>query len=47
VNAFTFQPFPGTALAARLEVEVRLGTPLGARTVIDRSTGQDVPETSE
>jgi hypothetical protein len=47
VDAFTFQPFPGTALAARLEISVPLGAPLGARSVIDGSTGQEVPETSE
>jgi hypothetical protein len=44
VSAFTFRPFPGTDLAARLEIQVRLSAPLGGRTVIDGSTGQDVPE---
>lgn len=45
VNAFTFEPFPHTDLGARLEVQVRLGAPLGGRTVVDGSTGQEVPET--
>ena len=45
VNAFTFRPLPGTAVAARLEMQVQLRTPLGDRTVVDGSTGQIVPET--
>ena len=44
VNAFTFRPFPGTGLAARLEVQVRLGAPLAGRTVIDGATGQEIPK---
>jgi hypothetical protein len=43
VDKFTFQPFPGTALGAPIEVEVRLDAPLAGRTVIDGSTGQEVP----
>ncbi len=44
VDAFTFRPFPGTAVAARLEIQVQLRTPLGDRTVVDGSTGQIVPQ---
>jgi hypothetical protein len=44
VDAFTFEPFPHTDVAARLEVQVRLSEPLGARTVIDGATGQELPE---
>ena len=43
VDKFSFQPFPGTALGAPIEVEVRLDAPLAGRTVIDGSTGQEVP----
>ena len=43
VDKFTFQPFPGTSLRAPIEVEVRLDAPLAGRTVIDGSTGQEVP----
>ena len=43
VDKFTFQPLPGTTLGAPIEVEVRLDAPLAGRTVIDGSTGQEVP----
>lgn len=43
VDKFTFQPGPGTAFAATIEVEVRLDATLAGRTVIDGSTGQEVP----
>jgi hypothetical protein len=42
VNAFTFEPFPHTDVGARLEVQIHLRAPLGSRTVIDGSTGQEV-----
>jgi len=43
-DRFTFQlPLPGTAIGATIEVEVRLEAPLAGRTVIDASTGQEVP----
>jgi hypothetical protein len=43
VDKFTFQPLPGTTIGAPIEVEVRLDAPLAGRTVIDGSTGQEVP----
>jgi hypothetical protein len=43
VDKFTFQFLPGTTLGAPIEVEVRLDAPLAGRTVIDGSTGQEVP----
>ena len=43
VDKFTFQLGPGTNFAARIELEVRLDAPLAGRTVIDGSTGQEVP----
>ena len=43
VDKFTFTPLPGTGLGAPIEVEVRLDAPLAGRTVIDGSTGQEVP----
>jgi hypothetical protein len=43
VDALTFTPFPGTAAGYPLDVEVRLDAPLGGRTVVDGSTGLEVP----
>lgn len=43
VDTFTFRPFPGTALASRLFIDVQLAEPPGERTVIDGSTGHEVP----
>ncbi len=43
VNAITLQLGPGTSVATRLYVPVYLGEPLEGRTVIDGSTGQEVP----
>jgi hypothetical protein len=42
VDAFTFELGPGTALGEPLDVIVHLEAPLGDRTVIDGSTGQEV-----
>jgi hypothetical protein len=47
VDAFTFEPFPGTAAGYAIDVEVRLSEPLGRRIVVDGSTGQEVPESTE
>ena len=38
VDAFTFRPFPGTAVGARFEAQVPLRTPIGGRTVVDGAT---------
>jgi hypothetical protein len=43
VDKFTFMPLPGTTLGAPIEVEVHLDADLAGRTVIDGSTGQEVP----
>jgi hypothetical protein len=42
VDKVTFQPLPGTAVGATIELEVRLDAPLAGRTVIDGGTGQEV-----
>ena len=48
VDTFTFRPpLPGTNIGAPLEVGVQLEAPLAGRTVIDGSTGQEVPEATE
>jgi hypothetical protein len=44
VDAFTFELGPGTAEGYRLDVDVPLSAPLADRTVIDGSTGQEIPE---
>jgi len=43
VDALTFEPFPHTLAAYRIEVPVQLSTPLGDREVIDGSTGFPIP----
>ncbi len=43
VNVITLQLGPSTAVAARLYVPVYLSEPLEGRTVIDGSTGQEIP----
>ena len=43
VDKFTFTPLPGTTLGAPIEVEICLDAPLAGRTVIDGTTGQEVP----
>jgi len=44
VDAFTFELGPSTAQGHALDVVVRLDAPLADRTVIDGSTGQEIPE---
>jgi hypothetical protein len=46
VNSFTFEPFPHTDAAYRIETLVRLAAPLGNRVVVDGSTGQRIPESA-
>jgi hypothetical protein len=43
VDAFTFELGPGTAAGYRLDIVVPLDAPLGDRSVIDGSTGQEIP----
>jgi hypothetical protein len=43
VDKFSVQLGPATNIGAPIEVEVRLDAPLAGRTVIDGSTGQEVP----
>ena len=43
VDAFTFELGPSTAQGHALDVVVHLDAPLGDRTVIDGSTGQEIP----